>query len=125
MCGRYTLAVDIDELAERFECTTADQDLKPRYNVAPTQFIPVVAEIKGVHQMQIMHWGLVPFWAKDRSIGNKLINARIETICEIFLQQFSSSQPAFQNGPGDGHRQDILLGLPHRYGYIRSCHISR
>jgi len=82
MCGRYTLAVEMDELAERFDCPTVEPVMKPRYNVAPSQVMPVVVSSAGQRQLRLMQWGLVPFWAKDRSIGNKLINARLETIEE-------------------------------------------
>ncbi len=82
MCGRYTLAVEMDELAERFGCPAVELVMKPRYNVAPSQVMPVVVSSAGQRQLQLMQWGLVPFWAKDRSIGNKLINARLETIEE-------------------------------------------
>jgi len=83
MCGRYTLAVEMDELAERFDCPMVEPVMKPRYNVAPSQVMPVVVvSIAGQRQLRLMQWGLVPFWSKDRSIGNKLINARLETIEE-------------------------------------------
>ena len=72
----------MDELAERFGCPKVDQVIKPRYNVAPSQIMPVVVEHSGQPRLQMMHWGLVPFWAKDKSIGNKLINARVETVEE-------------------------------------------
>ncbi len=102
MCGRYTLTVEMDELAERFGCLTVVPDLKPRYNVAPTQLMPIVAAPGGQRHLQMMQWGLVPFWAKDKSIGNKLINARVETL---------EQKPAFKNSllqrrcivPADGY----------------------
>lgn len=53
----------------------------PRYNIAPTQPIPVIPN-DGTKTVQLFHWGLVPHWAKDTSIGNKLINARAETLAE-------------------------------------------
>lgn len=80
MCGRYTLAVEMDELAERFGCPTVEAVFKARYNVAPTQIMPVViASSGGQRELRFMRWGLVPFWAKEKSIGNRLINARMET----------------------------------------------
>ena len=82
MCGRYTLAVQLDEVTERFLCPKANQQMKARYNVAPTQIMPVVLERNGQRQLEMMQWGLVPFWAKDRSMGSKLINARLETLEE-------------------------------------------
>jgi putative SOS response-associated peptidase YedK len=70
MCGRYTLAVEMDELAERFGCPKVELVVKPRYNVAPTNIMPVIIEIDGQKQLQLMKWGLVPFWSEDPSIGN-------------------------------------------------------
>jgi putative SOS response-associated peptidase YedK len=72
----------MNELAERFDCPMVEPVMKPRYNVAPSQQMPVVVSSAGQRQLCLMQWGLVPFWAKDRSIGNKLINARLETIEE-------------------------------------------
>lgn len=82
MCGRYTLE-DYLEIAERFNVQGLFASLKPRYNVAPTQMMPVIAE-DNPHQLQLMKWGLVPFWSKD---GKGIINARAETV---------GSKPAFK-----------------------------
>ena len=102
MCGRYTLAVEMDELAERFGCPKVDPVMKPRYNVAPFQVMSVVVEHRSGRQLQMMHWGLVPFWGKDKSIGSKLINARIET-----LEQKASFKNAVRQRrcivPADGY----------------------
>ncbi len=76
MCGRFTF-IDIDEIRERFRAEPID--LKPNYNVAPTQ---EVAVIHTHGQLAMFRWGLIPFWAKDPSIGNNLINARAETVDE-------------------------------------------
>jgi len=76
MCGRFTF-IDIDEIRERFKAEPID--LKPNYNVAPTQEVAVI-HTNG--QLAMFRWGLIPFWAKDPSIGNKLINARAETVDE-------------------------------------------
>ncbi|MDW7651110.1 MAG: SOS response-associated peptidase [Bacillota bacterium] len=79
MCGRYTL-VEWEELQERFGVAVADK-LVPRYNIAPTQTVPVIIDDNGP-QLKFFRWGLIPFWAKDKSIGNKLINARAESVHE-------------------------------------------
>lgn len=79
MCGRYTLAVEMDELAERFGCPAVEPVIKPRYNVAPSQVMPVVVPVGEERQLHFMQWGIVPFWAKDKSMGPRLINARLET----------------------------------------------
>jgi putative SOS response-associated peptidase YedK len=83
MCGRYTIITDVRELADDFgaEIDPGFQ-LKPRYNVAPSQTVPVIAVQEGKRILRGMHWGLVPFWAKEKSIGYKMINARSETIAE-------------------------------------------
>ncbi|MHB8075991.1 SOS response-associated peptidase [Desulfosporosinus fructosivorans] len=75
MCGRFTF-VDIEDIRERFE--TEPIELKPNYNVAPAQNVPVIHN----HQLSMLRWGLILFWAKDPSIGHKLINARAETVDE-------------------------------------------
>jgi len=76
MCGRFTF-IDIEDIRGRFQ--TEPIDLKPNYNVAPTQDVPVILPN---HQLALFRWGLIPFWAKDSSIGNKMINARAETVDE-------------------------------------------
>lgn len=82
MCGRFTLAARPEELLEEFiDYRPPEEPPTPRYNVAPTQQVLVIPN-DGSDRMQRMRWGLVPFWAKDVSIGNKLINARSETIAE-------------------------------------------
>jgi len=88
MCGRYTLAVEMDELAERFGCPKVELVFNGRYNVAPTNIMPVVVSAAGKRHLHFMQWGLVPSWSKDRNIGNKMINARIET---------ADQKPAFKD----------------------------
>lgn len=88
MCGRYLLNADPDLLAQIFgvqEISQTPRD-RPRYNVAPSQPVPIVreagsGEARG-REFATARWGLVPAWAKDPAIGNKLINARAETAAE-------------------------------------------
>jgi putative SOS response-associated peptidase YedK len=83
MCGRYTLKAQPDALAEHFGLDEVP-DLLPRYNVAPTQDVPAVrlaGEGPG-RSWARLRWGLVPSWADDPAIGNKMINARAETVAE-------------------------------------------
>ncbi|MCU4185333.1 SOS response-associated peptidase [Acidiferrimicrobium sp. IK] len=88
MCGRYTSTTSIDVLAETFAVDEIrTEPLPARYNVAPTQPILAVAarrskdqEGKVVRALGTFKWGLVPSWAKDPSVGNKMINARAEGI---------------------------------------------
>lgn len=83
MCGRFTLVTTSDVLAEYFDLVEATGQ-PPRYNIAPTQSVPVV-RIKNEtakREMCSMRWGLIPSWAKETSIGSKMINARSETLAE-------------------------------------------
>lgn len=83
MCGRYTLTVFQQQLAEEFE-TYELEHLEPRYNIAPTQRAPIVrvAAESGKRELVMHKWGLIPHWAKDPTIGNRMINARAETAVE-------------------------------------------
>jgi putative SOS response-associated peptidase YedK len=82
MCGRYTLRTPIDVLAEGFEIQEYPSSITPNYNVAPTQEVAVVVEEDEKRKLEMFHWGLIPSWAKDPSKGNKMINARAETVSE-------------------------------------------
>ena len=88
MCGRFTLAGDHGDLQTRFDLRTMDFGHSPRYNIAPTQEVLTVISDGGENQPQMMRWGLIPFWAKDAKIGNRMINARAETVVEnkVFRQ---------------------------------------
>ncbi len=80
MCGRYTLTVDIDAVARAFHVAPALQTT-PRYNVAPTQEVVSILRDETKH-LDFLRWGLIPSWAKEESIGAKMINARAETLAE-------------------------------------------
>lgn len=81
MCGRFTLTADPELLAEAFPGVAPPVEFAPRYNIAPTQPVVVIPN-DGQNQMHLFRWGLIPSWAKDISIGSRLINARGETIHE-------------------------------------------
>jgi len=87
MCGRFTLTEEIDFLQGRFEFETMQIDFKPRYNIAPGQDSLVVAK-DSRRRLLMMRWGLIPTWAKEASVGYKMINARSETLTE---------KPSFRN----------------------------
>jgi putative SOS response-associated peptidase YedK len=83
MCGRFVSSSPPDELAKYFDVeAVAESVLEPSFNVAPSQDVYVVVETGGLRRLDTFHWGLVPFWAKDPSTGNKMINARVESIAE-------------------------------------------
>lgn len=79
-CGRYVLRSSPKEIADHYNLAKQPAGLKPNYNVAPGQILPVVTAGEDGPRLEMMKWGLVPFWAKDPQIGYKLINARDDTI---------------------------------------------
>jgi putative SOS response-associated peptidase YedK len=81
MCGRFTLIADPDELRQTFPWLNIPAGTAPRYNIAPSQPVAVIPN-DGKQQLDYFTWGLVPSWAKDPSIGDRLINARAETLTE-------------------------------------------
>ena len=87
MCGRFARYSLSRELERYFNALPPIFEIQPSYNVAPTQEIPVIIQLEDARHIKKRHWGLVPFWAKDISIGSKMINARMETL---------SSKPAFK-----------------------------
>lgn len=111
MCGRYASARKKHELLEEFQVeqdAAPEEELAPDYNVAPTKKVyavmtrvPEEAE-RGVRQLRVVKWGLVPVWAKDPSVGSRMINARMETLAEkpSFRQAFAKRRCLL---PADGY----------------------
>ncbi|MEE9414628.1 MAG: SOS response-associated peptidase, partial [Acidimicrobiales bacterium] len=100
MCGRFVSATPPDELARYFGAEApAEQLLEPSYNVAPTATVFTVVErandrapdAEVSRQIETMHWGLLPIWAKEKKFGNRMFNARCETLAEK-----NSFKPAFR-----------------------------
>ena len=89
MCGRKTLTKDMKSIIEELAVDEWEnpEDFHPSYNITPTQTSPILIYDNG-SKVKMMKWGLIPHWAKDESIGAKLINARSETLTE---------KPSFQN----------------------------
>ncbi|MFA5611337.1 MAG: SOS response-associated peptidase [Anaerolineaceae bacterium] len=87
MCGRFTMAIDSEDLRTELALGQMPPDWEKRYNIAPSQDVATVPNPDN-RDVVWMRWGLVPFWAKDPSIGNKMINARAETVAE---------KPSFRN----------------------------
>ncbi|MBI1376324.1 MAG: SOS response-associated peptidase [Frankiales bacterium] len=111
MCGRYAASRDPDDLVEEFEVVARPEEvLEPDYNVAPTKKVYAVldrrprGEPEGAvrRELAVVTWGLVPSWAKDRSIGSRLINARMETVAEkpAFRKAFARRRCLL---PADGY----------------------
>jgi putative SOS response-associated peptidase YedK len=104
MCGRYSLTRREAELVERFgieQLLLEGEGLRPRYNIAPTQMVPVVLDKDGQRVLAEMKWGLIPFWAKDAKKTKPIINARSESIAEKpFFKQAANKRRCLI--PADG-----------------------
>jgi putative SOS response-associated peptidase YedK len=81
MCGRFVQKSDLSKILPIFKAVLVESDVLPSYNITPRQPVAVVME-KGQRKIVTMKWGLIPHWAKDETIANKLINARSETVFE-------------------------------------------
>jgi len=127
MCGRYRLSRRADILASYFYADYEGMDWEARYNIAPTQAVPAIRQDprEPVRRASLMRWGLVPYWAKDTSVGYKMINARAETAAE---------KPAFKESlqrrrcliPADGFyewvRHEVACVIVRRAPLDRTCH---
>lgn len=98
MCGRFALVSDFTKIAERFNIQENLPDCATGWNIAPGQHIAAVVQQNGQNIIESFLWGLIPSWAKDPSIGHKLINARAETIGE---------KPSFR--PAFGKRRCLII----------------
>ncbi len=87
MCGRYSLTADASAIQELFPFLSIPVNLQPRFNIAPSQPVATILN-DGRQTLDYFKWGLVPSWAKDPEIGNRLINAKAETLAE---------KPSFRN----------------------------
>lgn len=88
MCGRFVGFRRLEELQKHFPIDVANVKVVPNYNVAPTQEVLAIARHDEKNHLEKLYWGLVPFWAKDTSIGGRMINARSET---------AVTKPSFRN----------------------------
>lgn len=84
MCGRFTLTATFEQLIDRFDVESflIQENYLPNYNIAPSQSVLAVINNGRMNKMGYLRWGLIPPWAKDMSIGYKMINARSETLTE-------------------------------------------
>jgi len=112
MCGRYASSRRPEDLIEEFEITSpkVDEALAPDYNVAPTKEVYAVMErppsgdktAPAERQLRVLRWGLIPSWAKDPAIGNRMINARMESVADkpAYKRAFASRRCLL---PADGY----------------------
>jgi putative SOS response-associated peptidase YedK len=120
MCGRFVQNIPFETLQKNFNIRTTASDIIPNYNVAPTQEIFVIIKHDNENSLEKLHWGLVPFWAKDISIGSRMINSRAETVVikPSFRNAFKKRRcliPAggFYEWKGEkGHKQPYYIFIP-------------
>ena len=111
MCGRYRLSRRKQIIEEHFDCSSGDEDWTPRYNIAPTQPVPIIRQHpkEARRDISLVRWGLIPTWAKDASAAAGMINARAET---------AVTKPAFRDAfksrrcivPADGFYEWLRTG---------------
>jgi putative SOS response-associated peptidase YedK len=82
MCGRFGATFSYRDIKARWNLYGNLSDFAPRYNIAPSQDVPVIVRNEGRNELKPMRWGLVPSWAQDPSMGQRMINARAETLLE-------------------------------------------
>lgn len=121
MCGRFSLGTDTDRLVHEFGLGTATAEVRPRYNIAPTQ--DAAAVVRGADGLRLgtLRWGLVPHWSKDGAGGARMINARSETVDHLpaFRDPFRARRCwvladgfyEWQRGPA-GEKTPVHIRLP-------------
>ncbi|RMH03108.1 MAG: SOS response-associated peptidase [Planctomycetota bacterium] len=83
MCGRFALFAPRADVARFLAADLPEEEeLRPRWNIAPTQAVPAAIGPEGARRIRFFHWGLIPPWARDRSFAARMINARAETVAE-------------------------------------------
>ena len=126
MCGRFTITLEPAFFQQEFQLGNMPSEWRPRYNVAPSQAVPAVLENEN-RDVHLLRWGLIPFWAKDLSIGMRMINARSETLQEklsfraAFRQRrcliladgfFEWQKPESKNAPKSPYRFSLKDNRP-------------
>jgi putative SOS response-associated peptidase YedK len=120
MCGRFAFYSAHEAVVRLFGLPDATPEAEPMYNIAPTTYVPVVREssdVAATRRLAMLYWGLVPWWAKDKSVGARMINARSETL---------KDKPAFREAyqrrrglvPADGYFEWMKLDARDRQPYF-------
>lgn len=120
MCGRFVGFRPLEELIDHFPIDVSKVDVSENFNVAPSQEVLAIARYEEKNHLVKFNWGLVPFWAKDKTIGNRMVNARSETAATkpSFRSAFKKRRclilaDGFYEWKGDkGNKQPMFLTLP-------------
>ncbi len=115
MCGRFEIHNALDIIAKIFQIDTMTFDVKPNYNIAPSQDVAVVMNDGKKNRLMSCHWGFVPSWSKELKTGYTMINARAETVAtnRTFRNSFLNSRCLV---PADGFFHYKFLSLDPREG---------
>jgi putative SOS response-associated peptidase YedK len=120
MCGRFAFYSPHEAVVRLFGLPDDTPELEPQYNIAPTTYVPVVREspdVAATRRLAMMYWGLVPYWARDKAVGARMINARAESLKE---------KPAFKDAfrrrralvPADGYYEWMKVGPRDKQPYF-------
>jgi hypothetical protein len=132
MCGRYRLSRRKQIIEEHFDSILGVEDWIPRYNIAPTQPIPIVRQHpkEPRRELSLVRWGLIPSWAKDPSVSAQMINARSETaatslrsVMHCPIAGALSRQTDFTSGGGRAKRNShtVLRSMTEGCSLSRGC----
>lgn len=119
MCGRFKLTIPFSEIVRLYNLTFSGVNLKPRYNIAPSQDVLAVRSNPETRELtgDMLRWGLIPFWAKDAKIGYSMINAKAETVADkpAFREAFKSRRCIL---PADGFYEWQKLDAKSKQPYL-------
>jgi putative SOS response-associated peptidase YedK len=118
MCGRFIITTAATALRDLFGTRNALPNFRPRYNAAPTDQLPIILRDRdtGERHLNVLRWGLIPFWARDAKIGYSTINAKAETVAEkpAFREAFNSRRCLV---PADGFYEWHKVGAKAKQPY--------
>lgn len=117
MCGRFTLRTSDAELSRLFHLVFPE-DVRPRFNIAPTQSVLAVRQVEAERKAVWLHWGLIPSWAKDSKLAYSTINARSETLVTkpAFRHAFKRKRCLIiADGFYEWEKVDAKTKVPHRF----------
>ena len=129
MCGRFVMIESEEKVMQTFEIQQSEMMLEPRYNICPSQDIPVIVQQDGLRSLEMRQWGFIPFWAKEPT---PMINARAETVSEkpSFRQAFRKQRcliPAtgfYEWAIEEGQKQPYFISLKQENSEERNSMIA-
>jgi putative SOS response-associated peptidase YedK len=128
MCGRFSASFQYRDIEVLWNLRGDSTDFAPRYNIAPSQDVLVIVRNEGRNELRQMRWGLVPSWAQNPSIGQRMINARAETLFEkpsfkqlVARRRYLVPADGFYEWRREGNRKVAYVGSPQKPCAVRLC----